>query len=76
LLSAIAMSALCQKRTSPNSLDHLVGGGEQRLWNGETKRFGSLEIDRKLELGRLSTNKPVFAPLLSVLRSSLRYLFI
>jgi hypothetical protein len=25
--------------------DHLVGGGEQRLWNIEAERFGGFEID-------------------------------
>ena len=33
--------------------DHLVGDDEQRWRNGEAKRFGSLEIDRQLEFGRL-----------------------
>jgi hypothetical protein len=32
--------------------DHLVGGGEQRLWHREAERFGGLEIDDQLELGR------------------------
>src|SRR5262249_6036391 len=46
-VSAIAMSALCQKRTfcaatKIASFDHLVGGGDQRLWDGQTKRFGGL----------------------------------
>jgi hypothetical protein len=30
-------------------LDHLVGGGQQRLWNGEAKRLGGLEVDGKLD---------------------------
>jgi hypothetical protein len=25
--------------------DHLVGAGQQRGWNGETKRRGGLEVD-------------------------------
>jgi hypothetical protein len=38
----------------PASFDHLVGSGDQRLRNGQTERFGRLEIDRQLELvGRL-----------------------
>src|SRR5262245_59790609 len=34
-------------------LDHLFGAGEYRRWHREAQRFGCLEIDRKLELGRL-----------------------
>src|SRR5262249_6783702 len=48
-----AMSALGHKRTYGHSFDHLVGASEQRLRHGEAERFGGLEIDRKLELGRL-----------------------
>jgi len=33
--------------------DHLVGGGDQRLWDHQTKRLRGLEIDHKLELGWL-----------------------
>jgi len=36
---------------------HLVGGGEQRLWNGESERFGGLEIENQLEFGRLYDRK-------------------
>jgi hypothetical protein len=32
-----AMSALCQKRTSAASFDHLVSGSEQRRRNGKAK---------------------------------------
>src|SRR5262245_33808601 len=45
------MSALGQKRTS-RLLDHLIGCGEQRLRNGQTKRLCGLEIDNQLILGR------------------------
>ena len=45
--------------------DHLVGGGEQGLRHGETKRFGRFEIDHQLvlswrlhrQVGRLLTSK-------------------
>ena len=37
--------------------DHLVGGGEQRLQNGESERFGGLEIENQLEFGRLYDRK-------------------
>src|SRR5262245_59553590 len=45
------MSALGQKRTS-RLLDDLIGGGEQRLRNGQTERLCGLEIDNQLVLGR------------------------
>src|SRR5262245_10964275 len=45
------MSALGQKRTS-RLLDDLIGCGEQRLRNGQTKRLCGLEIDNQLVLGR------------------------
>ena len=45
------MWALGPKRTS-RLLDDLVGCGEQRLRNGQTKRPCGLEIDNQLILGR------------------------
>ena len=42
-------------RTAANDglLDHLVGEGEQLIWNGEAECLGRLEIDYQLELGWL-----------------------
>jgi hypothetical protein len=37
--------------------DHIVRGGKQGLGNAEVKRFGCLEIDAQLELGRLLDGK-------------------
>ena len=34
------------------SLDHLVGGREQRGWYFETYRFGSLQVEDQLIFGR------------------------
>src|SRR5205807_342167 len=36
-----------------HSLDHLIGGGEQRRRHGETQRPRGLEIDGEIEFGRL-----------------------
>jgi hypothetical protein len=36
-----------------NLFDHLVGAGDQSARNGDTERLGSLEVDDKLESGRL-----------------------
>ena len=34
-------------------LDHLVGGRQQRFRDGKAERFGGLEADYEIELGRL-----------------------
>jgi hypothetical protein len=45
------MSALCQKQTSTNSFNHLVGGHLRDQWNSKTERLGGLEVDHELEFG-------------------------
>src|SRR5579864_5453518 len=47
------MSALCQKQTSTNSFNHLVGGHLHDQWNSKTERLGGLEVDHELEFGGL-----------------------
>ena len=37
---------------SAASLDHLVGRGQQCLWDGEAERLGSLEVDDEFEFRR------------------------
>ena len=39
--------------SDPRSFDHFVGAGEQRRWDGEAERLSGLEVDDKLEPGRL-----------------------
>jgi hypothetical protein len=39
--------------TSRRFTGHLVGGGQQRFWDGEAEGFGGLEIYDQLKLGRL-----------------------
>jgi hypothetical protein len=40
-----------------HSFDYLVGAGEQIVRNYKAERFGRLEIDNGLELGRLHNRK-------------------
>jgi hypothetical protein len=37
--------------------DHLVGSGQQRLWNGKAKGLGSREVNHQFELGRLQNRQ-------------------
>ena len=46
-----AMAVLSQPAEA--LLDHFVGCGQQRFRDGEAERLGGLEVDDKLELGRL-----------------------
>ena len=48
----MVMSALCQKRTSGASFDHIVGATEQQRWHVEVHRLGGLEIDDQFKLCR------------------------
>ena len=34
-------------------LDQFIGGGQQRFGDGQAERFGGLEVDHQIELGRL-----------------------
>jgi hypothetical protein len=45
-----ALKALAVYNDSQLSLDHLVGAAEQREWNSEAERLGSLEIEDQLNL--------------------------
>ena len=36
----------------PSLFDHFVCAGKERRWHGEAKRFGGLEVDHQLVLGR------------------------
>ena len=47
------MSAMCQKRTSAVSFDHLVGKRDECWRDFEAKSLGGLKVEHEFELGRL-----------------------
>ena len=47
------MSALCQKQTSADLFDYLLGQHEEVVWHFDPERLGGFEIDDELEFGRL-----------------------
>src|SRR5262249_37238656 len=51
-IAFFGMSALGQKRTLRDLIDYFVGAAEQRRKHSEAERFGGLEVDHKLILGR------------------------
>src|SRR5215472_12373857 len=54
LAECSTMSAKCQKRTfALASLNHFVGGRNERRRNGQAERFRGLDVDDKVELGRV-----------------------
>src|SRR5262249_25285895 len=52
LIERVRMSALCHKRTSVASFDHIVSATEQQRWHVEVHRLGGLEIDDQFKLCR------------------------
>src|SRR5438552_15881380 len=51
--TAYPVSCIRVRSAHGNSLDHLIGNGEQRGRNAESERCGRLAVDRQLEFGRL-----------------------
>jgi hypothetical protein len=52
-VTVVGRVATCQETTSQALLDHLVGRGEQFIWDGDVERLGHLEIYHKLKRRRL-----------------------
>ena len=44
-------------RQNVSLFNHLVGGGEQRRWDGEAESLRGFEVDYQLELGWLRDRK-------------------
>jgi hypothetical protein len=51
------MSAMCHKRTSATSFDHLVSSREQRRRDGQAERLGGLKVDDKFGVVSLIDGK-------------------
>src|SRR5262249_41732191 len=44
---------MCQTRTLASLFDHLVGAGEQREWDGQTKGLGRFQVEDEFDFDRL-----------------------
>jgi hypothetical protein len=53
IVSLRGTSDKCPRSDIGASFDHLVGGDQQGLRNGQSKGFGSLEVDHLFQAGRL-----------------------
>src|SRR5271165_851635 len=51
-LTATPLRFRAPQRTPDASLNHLVGGGQQRFRDGEAERLGGFEVDHHFVLGR------------------------